>query len=445
MGRREDGLLAQLRRPPGGRDARIMLAAQAVDRTGTGVWSAASVLYFTFVRHLDARQVGLLVGVAAVAGIAGSPLAGRLAERLSVRGLLIGSHLLRVGTMALLVLVHDFTALMGVVALTCLAERGAKTLEMLFATRVAGPRRGTYQALFRTVANAGTAVGAGLAAVGLAVGTADAYRALILANALSYLAAAVLVHRTTAAVGLPAAPAGAAPDSPGATGPWRDRGYLLFVLRDTALCLDDSLLSVGLPLWLIHRTTAPHALVPFFLILNTVMVVVLQLPVSRRTDGPRRAATAVGWYGVALFAACLALALATGGGPVRGSVALLLGAVLVTLAELVRSVTSWELAVSLAPDHGQASYLGVAGMSQAVQKSLGPLLLTGVVMTAGPLGWLALGAGVSGVGAVQRLGARRRLAALGRAGTVVGGSVVGSPAGAGSAVEPVRAVSGAGS
>ncbi|MFD0350368.1 hypothetical protein ACFQ0M_38775 [Kitasatospora aburaviensis] len=36
MGKRGDGLLAQLRRPPGGRDGRIMLLAQFLDRAGTG-------------------------------------------------------------------------------------------------------------------------------------------------------------------------------------------------------------------------------------------------------------------------------------------------------------------------------------------------------------------------------------------------------------------------
>ena len=38
------GLFTQLRNPPGGRDARIMLTAQFLDRTGTGVWSASAVL-----------------------------------------------------------------------------------------------------------------------------------------------------------------------------------------------------------------------------------------------------------------------------------------------------------------------------------------------------------------------------------------------------------------
>ncbi|WP_431676493.1 hypothetical protein [Kitasatospora sp. KL5] len=83
--------------------------------------------------------------------------------------------------MALLLVVDEFAVLLVAVALTCRGERAAKTLEMLFATRVAGERRGVYQALFRTVADAGYALGAGLAALGPAVGTASAHRALILA------------------------------------------------------------------------------------------------------------------------------------------------------------------------------------------------------------------------------------------------------------------------
>ncbi|MFD5467851.1 MFS transporter, partial [Kitasatospora sp. NPDC127059] len=194
--------------------------------------------------------------------------------------------------------------------------------------------------------------------------------------------------------------------------PWRDRGYLLFVLLDLPMCLDDSVLNVGLPLWLIHHTAAPHAVVPAFLTLNTVLVVLLQLRVSNWAERPGGAIRAVGWYGVALLASCLLIALSTGGGPLTASLALLAAAALVTLAELMRSVSSWELAVSLAPPRARASYLGVAGMSQSVQKSVGPMLLTGVVMAAGPAGWLTLGAAGTGLAALQRRASRRRLASL---------------------------------
>uniref|UniRef100_UPI0039F4B269 MFS transporter n=1 Tax=Streptomyces sp. KLOTTS4A1 TaxID=3390996 RepID=UPI0039F4B269 len=187
------GLIGQLRRPPGGRDARLMLFGQFVDRTGTGVWAASCVLYFTVVTGLDAARIGLLLGIAGVAGVAGSPLAGRLAMSFPVRTLLIACHVLRIGSVGLLLALDSFAALLPVVALTSVGDRAAKTLEMVFATEVAGERRGTYQALFRTVANAGYALGAGIAAAGLAF---DAYRSLILANAASFLVAALLVRAT---------------------------------------------------------------------------------------------------------------------------------------------------------------------------------------------------------------------------------------------------------
>ncbi|MEE1769669.1 MFS transporter [Streptomyces sp. JV185] len=414
------GLWAQLRNPPGGRNARIMLLALAVDRTGSGLWAASSVLYLTFVTHLSAQQIGVLLGVAGVAGIAGSPLAGRLAGRFPVRPLLIGCHLLRLVTLVLVLVCADFSALLPVVAVTYLGDRAAKTLEMLFATRTAGERRAAYQALSRSAANAGYGVGAGVAAIGLAVGTTGAYRALILGNALSFVAAAVLVWRTGepgggsvevaraggAASGAPVA-GGREPGRP--VGPWRDRGYLRFVLLDIPMNLDDSILAVGLPLWLVNRTSAPHALVPAFLVVNTVMVVLLQLGVSRRAEGPRRATRAVLLYGVLVFVCCGFLAAATRGGAWVAGAVLLAAALLVTLAELMRSVSSWELAVLLAPEDARAAYLGVAGMSQSIQKSAGPPLLTGVVMAAGPAGWLALGAVVAGLAVVQGRSCAHRL------------------------------------
>ncbi|MFF1413016.1 MFS transporter [Streptomyces sp. NPDC058289] len=417
-----------------------MLLAQLLDRAGTGMWAAVSVLYFTFVLGLDSGRIGLMLGAAAVAGIAGSPLAGHLAGRFPVRSLLIGCHLLRLGTLGALLVVTRFDVLLPLVAVTYLGDRAAKAMEMLFATRVAGERRVTYQALSRSTANAGYAVGAGIAAAGLALGTPEAYRALILANALSFLAAAALVWRTRepraegrvaagagdaatagtvdAAAG-PAAAADVAPGeaapgeaAPGRTrppSPWRDRGYLRFVLLDIPMSLDDSVLAVGLPLWLVVHTDAPHALVPAFLVINTVLVVVLQLGVSARFEQPRQASAAVSLYGLTMLACCVLLALSAGTGVVAASVALLTASVLVTGAELLRSVSSWELAVSLAPEQARASYLGVAGMAMSVQKSAGPLLLTGAVMTAGPAGWLALGVGIAALSVVQRRSAVRRL------------------------------------
>lgn len=401
-----------------------MLSAQFLDRTGTGVWNPAAVLYFTVEAGLDAKRVGLLLGLGGVAGILGSPIAGRLAGAYPVHNLLICCHLLRMLTLGAILTSTAFSVLLPAVALTVFGDRAAKTLEMLFATQVAGEKRATYQALFRSVANAGIAIGAGIAAIGLAFGTRDAYRVLILLDALSFAAISLLVRRIHAgtrvrtAPAAPAAPAATAatatptsPEAPTQTAPnpWRNAGYLGFVALDFFMTTDDPILNVGLPLWLLTRTAAPHALIPVFLIVNTVLVVALQMRVSAATKGPRDATTAVGRYGLILFACCACIAIAAECGPPAASLLLIAAAALQTLAELMRSVSSWELAVSLAPSNARPAYLGVAGMSQSVQKSVGPLLLTGVVMAAGPLGWIGLGGAVTAAAAAQRRSCLRKL------------------------------------
>ncbi|RKE16923.1 MFS transporter [Streptomyces sp. TLI_171] len=419
-----DGLLTQLRRPPGGRDGRTMLVALFTDRTGSGVWAAACVLYFTEVGHLTAGRVGLLLGLASVAGIAGSPLAGRLAASLGVRPVLIGCHLLRVVALAAVLFCSSFAPLLLAVAASALGDRAARAMELLFATEVAGERRSVYRALSRTAMNAGYAAGAGLAAAGLAVGTPAAYRALLIADVVSFLIAAALVAglreprpggRVVAGSERPAPAAQAGPRPT----PWRDGGYLRFVALDCALTIDDAILNVGLPLWLIHSTRAPHALVPAFLAINTVLVVASQLRVSARVRTPRQAVRAVPLYGFAVLGCCAAAALAGGTGAVLGSLLLLVAAVLVTLAELLRSVVSWELSVALAPDRARPEYLGVAGMAQSTEKAAGPLLLTGAVLATGPLGWLALGAATCAAAYAQRRFSATRLTATAPAPTPV--------------------------
>lgn len=409
------GLLTRLRDPPGGRDAKTMLTAQFLDRTGTGVWNATGVLYFTIEAGFDARRIGLMLGAGGVAGVLGSPMAGRLAGRHSVRSLLTCCHLLRMVTLCVIVSSTEFGVLQAAVALTVFGDRAAKTLEMLFAAEAAGPERATYQALFRSVANAGYALGAGIAAIGLAIGTRDAYRALILVDALSFAVIAVLLRRiggattTRPRAATVARGEAAAPPAPPTASPWRDTGYLGFVLLDIVMTTDDPVLNVGLPLWLLTRTKAPHALIPAFLVVNTVLVVALQMRVSAATNGPRDAAKAVGWYGLIMLACCACLAAAAECGALLASLVLLTAAALQTLAELMRSVSSWELAVSLAPASARPAYLGVAGMSQSVQKCAGPLVLTGAVMAAGPVGWLVLGGAVAGLSVRQRRGCVRKL------------------------------------
>ncbi|MDJ0346054.1 MFS transporter [Streptomyces sp. H10-C2] len=410
---------------PGGRDGRRMLWINLVDKTGSGLWVSVTALYFIVVADLSAGQVGLLLALAGAVGIAGSPLAGRLADRFPLTRLLLAVQIVR-GASALLVLAaHGFWQLLPLVAVGSFGERSASVLTKLYAARVAGPDRSRYQAVQRTVVNVGYTVGGLGASAGIAFGSTGVYRGLLLGDALSFCVVAVLVARCTeppsatrtvrtsaparAAAGRPAAGRPAAGRPEAAPNPWRDRGYLAYAATDALLFLDGSVLRVGMPLWIISATTAPHGLAALLFVINTVVVVLLQVRLSRHGRTPRLAAMTL-----RQVAACYLL----GGAAVAASVvdarwaataALLVAAVAFTFVEMFQATVSWELSVALAPDDAQGAYVGVHGLAQATERAAGPLIMTSAVIAGGPLGWLGFGAALAATALVQKRMVLRRL------------------------------------
>ncbi|MFE5238967.1 MULTISPECIES: MFS transporter [unclassified Streptomyces] len=378
---------------PGGRDGRRMLVVAVIDKVGTGLWTGAATLYFIYVAHLSVAQIGVLMGLSGILGIAGPPIAGRLADRFPVTRILVVAQLARGAALLALLSTNEYGLLVLYSALGALPDRASSVLTKLFAARVAGPHRIRYQAIQRTAVNIGWAVGAAGAAAALTVGTAASYRALLLANVASYAVIAVLTLRCAE----PPAPSrivtGPGVPVTGTRGPtpWRDRRYLAFTGSEIWLFLDDSILQVGFPLWIVHATTAPVGLAPLVLVLNSVLVIALQVPLSRFGETRAAARRLLVPIGAAFLTGGVALAASADGGPWFATVAVLVAAVAFTIAEILHALSSWELSVSLAPGEAQGAYLGVHGLAQSAQRSLGPVVV-GAAVTAGPLAWPVLGA-----------------------------------------------------
>ncbi|MEU5773642.1 MFS transporter [Streptomyces venezuelae] len=410
--RKRSALYARI---PGGADGRRMLWIALINKMGTGLWMGAAALYFTLITGLSVAEVGVLLGVSGAVGIAGAPLAGHLADRFPVTRILIGAQLQQAVALLALLTTDDFALLLLYSAVNSLADRGANVLTKLYAARIAGPDRTRYQAVQRTVSNAGWAIGGLAGALALAVGTTHAYQALLLGNVVSFLAAAALTLRcaeppspsrvvtaSTTARGPRAAP-GTPPSNP-----WRDRSYLLFTVTEAALFLDDAVLQVGIPLWIVHATDAPHGLAPLLMVLNCVLVVCCQVPLSRFGSTPERARALLVPLAACFVVGCAALTASTLGGTGLAVAALTVAAIALTFAEILHAVASWELSIALAPGDAQGAYLGVHGLSSSAQRSGGPLLVTAVI-AAGPLAWPVLGAGVIVTVAAQSRLVRRRL------------------------------------
>ena len=110
-----------------------------------------------------------------------------------------------------------------------------------------------------------------------------------------------------------------------------------------------------------------------------------------------------------LIGCCAAAAAAAVHSLVVATALLLCSAAGITAAEMIHTVTSWELAVALAPPDGRNRYVGVHGIAQAGERAGGPVVIADGVLAAGPLSWPVLGAGLFALSLAQRRVVRRRV------------------------------------
>ncbi len=103
------------------------------------------------------------------------------------------------------------------------------------------------------------------------------------------------------------------------------------------------------------------------------------------------------------------MALSSAGGTPIATGCLTAAAVSFTMAEMLYATVSWELSVALAPATAQGAYLGVHGLAQSVQRSVGPLAVTAAIAT-GPAGWTVFGATIAVTCLIQHRLVRDRLA-----------------------------------
>ncbi|WP_069769238.1 MFS transporter [Streptomyces sp. LUP30] len=386
---------------------RLLALAQLSNSVGDGAYYTTSALYFTQVIGLAPARVGLGLTLGwAVGSLAGVPL-GRLADRRGARGTAVLLALATALTVASFTLVRDFVPFVLVACAYAAAQSGlaAARQALLAGLAPAGERTGLLARLQATL-NAGLAVGAGLGGLALHAGTREAYLAVFVVDAVSFVVCALLL------AGLPRVAPGTARPGGSALGVLRDRPYALVALLNTVLLLRMALLSLVLPLWITERTGAPAWLVSALFVLNTAAVTVFQVRMARGVSGLESATRAVRRAGWVMCAACAVFALSAGASPWVAAGVLVLGSVLQAAAEMGQSAGSWQLSFDLAPADRVGEYQGLFGTGVTVARTLGPLVLTWLLVEWGTPGWLLLGAAM--VAASYAMGPAARRAAAGR-------------------------------
>lgn len=287
--------------PPG--PSRVLTLGTLVKTVGRGLWLVASALFLTRSVGLSATQVGIGLTISALVGVLASTPSGYLADRVGPRGVQVGA-LFAAGTLTIgLIAVRSFPTFVLVGAVTALAdavERGARGA--LIAGAIPADERVRTRAYLRATTNVGISVGAVLGGFAIAADTRTGYVALILASAATSLAAAVVFLR------LPRIAPVAAPTHGPRLVALRDRPFLAFTLVDGLMSMHFSLLTIALPLWIAGHTRAPAWMISALTLVNTVLVVLLQVRAARTAATVPGAARAARRAGVAIALACVLFA-----------------------------------------------------------------------------------------------------------------------------------------
>ena len=390
---------------------RILVGATLISRVGRGIFLTVTVLYFTFIVGLAPHEVAIVLAAASAAGVVASLAGGWLADRFSARRLLIGFTAIEGVALIAYVFAGDFVSAL-VIAVICGAfEQGANsTRSAIIARAFEGEGRVHARAVLRAITNVAIAAGSGLGALALAFGTAEAYRGLILGAGVLYLLGLFQLVKLPVRVDAPPRPAVASVTT--ATGsvdaeatadavaasrsewvrrsPWRDPRYLGFTALSAVFGMQFGVAELGVPLWIAHETSAPEVLVALLLILNTVVVVIFQVPLSRGTHDLRVAARVSAISAWLMAGACLVYA-ASAGLPVGFAIAVLVIAALAhAFAEVLSQAGGWGLSFELADPMRAGAYQGVFSMGYSVGALAAPLVVNATAIAHGFAGWATL-------------------------------------------------------
>lgn len=369
---------------------RTLALVTFIDSIGTGLFLAGAAIFFVRSIGLTAAQVGLGLSVGGAVGFATTVPIGVLGDRLGPRRLLVLFQLWRAACLVALVFVSDVVSFTVVAALMAIAETATPSLtQAVVASAVDGESRVRNMAILRSTRNVGFSVGALLAAPLIAAGSAAAFSAIMFGDALSFVVAALILAR------VPLTRVAAVRRRSGfltVLGSFHDWRYAGLASLNSVLTLHMTILVFGIPLWLIHATSAPAGLVAVLMLLNTVMAVMLQVPFSKHATVSGGAPRVLRLAGVMLAGCSVAIAAAAYVSPWFAAALLVLATALMSLGEIWQAAGAWELSYRYADPEREVQYLAVFSLGVTAQDVFGPALVTAAVIGAGAAGWMGLAA-----------------------------------------------------
>ncbi|BCJ40997.1 MFS transporter [Actinoplanes ianthinogenes] len=366
---------------------RVLLLATLVNAFGNGAYLTTSVLFLTTVAGLSPATIAIGLSAGAAAGVLAMTPLGYLADRYGPRRLSILAMVVLAGAYTALLGVHSavpFTLLSCVIAVATALAKGANGA--LAAGAVPATERLRMRARMRSLTNAGMGIGTLAGSGPLLIQGHAGYVVILLANALTFLAAALLLTRA------PQVPPQVTPAGGPRLVALRDRAFLSFAALDGLLTSTyNDLLGLGLPLWLATRAHAPLWLISVALVINTAGCVLLQVRMAGGVSGLAAARRSALRGSLVVALSCAVIAAGSDRSPLLAGTLIGLAAVIHVLGEVWLSTGSWGIVFELAPPWAQGQYQGAYFAGRGLGDMVAPPLVTACVLGLHGYGWLLLG------------------------------------------------------
>jgi MFS family permease len=330
------------------------------------------VIYLHEVRHIGLGTSGAVVAVLLGIGVVGSPLAGRIVDRIGARTTLMASlALLAAGYGGFPFIRHAWQAI-GLALVAGAGNAGfAPSHSSLLAALTSGEQRTTAYALTRVTDNLGFGIGGLVGGLIATTQVPESYDLLFAVDAGTFVAFMALLLF----VPQPARDALAARIGGGYRRVARDRAFL-WLLALTAVLVAGAYAQIAtmLPPYVKEHATVSESGIGAIFFVNTLVLVVAQLPLAKALGGRSRLraiATAGAMFSLTCFGV---LAAATWLDGTRAVVALCLVIVVFSLAECLHGAVNNPLVADLAPPDLIGRYMALRTSAWQVGFLAGPAL-----------------------------------------------------------------------
>jgi MFS family permease len=382
--------LKPLVKPPHAiRGARLYAASTLVAAIGRGLWLPFSLLYFHLVVGLPLPLVGAGLTGAGIVGLVLTPLAGSLIDRFGARLLFMVSFAgVGVGSLVYLA-AHAFAPFLVGAILISITSAGGMPATIAFVAELFPPEdRDWWFGFDRAASNLGLSVGVLLSGWVASAGGTAAYQWLLLVSALGSFLTGALV------LAIPVRPSKGVTEKPveerlSYFTILRDRPFLGFIATQATLFLSYAVIEVALAPFLVENLRAPAWAFSVLFTLNTLLVVVLQVPLMSLLARVRRTRGIVAG-GLSYAGSYLLFAGVVWVPQVVQIPVLVVTMIVYTLAEMVLSPPSYSLGLALAPEQARGRYMALLSLFGSLAFTLAPALFTFLLALGPTFFWLVM-------------------------------------------------------